>query len=151
MIDCTSASRPSFGVELLAQGLGRDRLVIVGSADPGGRPASSAPRVGRRGTLAWTPDAECGLNADNTGQIELGQAHAETAVGAISGARQNHAGRDALGLGRLDLRKRDLRLGLERDFCGDLGLLALFRILRPDVREIQLVGDRKRGFVIGDR
>lgn len=125
---------PSLGVELLGQGLGRDRLVIVGSADLRRRPASSAARLGRQRALAWAPDAECGLNADNIGQTELGQARAEIAVGAISGVGQNHAGRDAPGLGRPDLLERDLRLGPERDLCRNLGLLALLRILRPAVR-----------------
>src|SRR6516164_2351251 len=47
--------------------------------------------------------------------------------------------------------RRDLRLGLEADRLGHMRLVAALGIVGPVLRQIQSIGDRQAGMMIGDR
>ena len=76
---------------------------------------------------------------------------AQFGVVAIAGVHQHHAARQA-GLARpTDLLERDLGLGLEADILGHARLAPAFAIRRPLFRQIQPIGHRQAGVVIGNR
>src|SRR5882757_10818157 len=97
------------------------------------------------------PYQDFGLNADDIAQPQLRHAGAQPRVSAIGGVHQYDPARQA-GLARpLDLIERDRRLGLELDLRRHARLLPACAILGPSLRQVQPIGDRKAGGMIGNR
>src|SRR5215831_19360172 len=82
---------------------------------------------------------------------ERADAGAQRAVRAVARIHQHSTTWHTRCQSRADLRKRDLRLGLELDLAWDTRLLAARRIFRPFLRQIQPISDRQAGMMIGDR
>ena len=114
-----------------------------------GGPARSrvwAAAVRRRG-----PDAQRRLHADHIGQTAGRDAGAERAVGAIPSVGQQDARSDACCQRGPDLSEGDLGFGPEFHVVRDTNLLAPRLVPSPIFRQIQPIGDRQAGGVIGDR
>jgi hypothetical protein len=76
---------------------------------------------------------------------------AQAAVGPITRIHQLHARRNACQQSRADLLQRNLRLGLEPDRTRNMHLGAAGPIADPLSRQIQSIGDRQTGMMVGDR
>ena len=116
-----------------------------------GRPTAAAPRFGRQRRRSRRPQAHRRLDADDVGQAHLRQSGAEGRIDAVAGVGQHHAARHAGGQRRLDLVKRDLRLGAEDDILRDACFGPPVRIVCPALRQIEPVGDGQARMVIGHR
>src|SRR5271157_346987 len=126
-------------------------LVYVLPPVPRCSAAPPAPGFGRQRFGAGGPDAERRLHADHIGQTAGRDAGAERAVGAIPSVGQQDARSDACCQRGPDLSEGDLGLGPEFHFVRDTNLLAPRLVPSPVFRQIQPIGDRQAGGVIGDR
>src|SRR6266446_7411631 len=84
-------------------------------------------------------------------QPQLRESLAQDAVGPITRIHQHYAGGNARQQSRADLLQRNLRLGLEPDRARNMRLGAAGPIVDPLLRQIQSIGDRQAGMMVGDR
>ena len=131
--------------------LAESGLCVGMAAHERGRPTAAAPRFGRQRRRSRRPQAGRRLDADDVGQAHLRQSGAEGGIDAVAGIGQHHAPRHAGGQRRLDLVKRDLRLGAEDDILRDARFGASVGIVGPALRQIEPVGDRQARMVIRHR
>src|SRR5215471_2815547 len=125
--------------------LDRDQVGLI--APPGVVDWFAAPA--RRG--AGRPDQASRLNPSHIAHAKRGYAGAQARVAAVGRVHQRGADRNAGLPRRAQLFERDLRLRLERHRHGHVGLLAPRPVLRPVLRQIEPIGYRQAGVVIGDR
>jgi hypothetical protein len=103
------------------------------------------PLLGRRNHFDRRHDA------GHIAEPQRADATAQLAVGTVARIEQHDAERHARRAGRTDLLERDLGLGFKLDRRGNMRLLATRRGLGPVPRQIQPIGDRQAGMMIGDR
>ena len=135
----------------LGQLLRRDWLVFGCALDPGRWPTS--PTIGRRGKrrFARWPEARRRLHTQHIGQIQPGEGRSEGGLDAIAGIAQHHALRNALRQGRPDSPQGDLRLGLKADLLRHAGPGPPLGVARPGLGQVEPIGDRQAGMVVGHR
>jgi hypothetical protein len=114
-------------------------------------PRSSVALCARRRGLAKPPDQQAGEHPDRIGQSLGRDPGAEFAIVAIGGIGQHHDRREAGAPRSPQLRQRDLRLGLEGSVRRHADLGPPVGIIRPVLRQVELVGDRQAGLVGGHR
>jgi hypothetical protein len=86
-----------------------------------------------------------------TEQTKLGDAVTELGVDAVAGIDQHNSTWHTRQQGSADLPQRDPRLGLEGDGLRHAGLAPTGRIVGPRLGQVELVGDRQAGVVVGHR
>jgi hypothetical protein len=91
------------------------------------------------------------LHADHIGQAAGRDAGTERAVRAIPSVSQQDTRSDACRQRGPDLSEGDLRFGPKCHVVRDTSLLAPGFVHSPIFRQIQLIGDRQAGRVVGDR
>jgi hypothetical protein len=91
------------------------------------------------------------VDACHIGQPEGAHSRSERRVGAVASVHEDDPAGDLRLEGLPELIERDLRLGLEDDALRHAGLLAARRIGGPVLRQIEPIGDRQAGRVVGDR
>ena len=124
---------------------GRDQIGLV--APPRIVQRFAAPL---RAGAGW-PHQGIRLNAGHIAQPQCRHARAQPRVVAIGDVHQHDAARQAGLAGPPDLLERDLRLGLEGDVRRHAGLVPARAILGPVLRQIQPIGHRQAGGVVGNR
>ena len=142
---------PGFFGKSQCQLLGRDRLMLAVTADRGRRPTTPAPWLWRQRFHAGRPQAGGGLDADGIGKADFRDGVAEVGVVAVSGVGQCDVGFDPDRKGGTKLLNRDLRLGLEDDIVGYARRGAPVGIVNPLMGQIQAIGDRQAGVIVGGR
>ncbi len=121
------------------------------ASDRGCRPATPAPLLWRQRLHAGRPQAGGGLDADDIGKTDLGDAVAQIGVVAVSRIEQCDFGLNPGREGGTKLVKCDLWLGLEDDIVGHACLSAPSGIINPLVWQIQAIGDWQTGVIVRGR
>ena len=142
---------PGVSRQRLGELLGRLRLVL--RVAPHQRRGSTLPGpcLGRERTHSRRPKPDRRLNADDISQAHAHQRRSERRVDPVTGVRQHHPFRHALGAGGADLVERDLRFGLEDDVLGHAGSGPANWIGRPILGKIEPKGDRQARVLVGYR
>ena len=115
------------------------------------RPSPARPAFGTQRRHTRRPYRGVRQNAGDVAQPQCRDVHAQIGVGAITGIHQHNPVRQAGPARRTNLLERNLRLGLEADLLGHTRLVPAFAVLRPFFRQIQTIGHRQAGMVIGNR
>src|SRR5580692_12229738 len=121
------------------------------ATDRGCRTATPTPFLWWQRLLARRPQAGGRLDADDIGKADFCDAIAEVCVGAVGGVDQRDLGLDPGRKSVTQLIKRDLWLGLEGDIVRHACPSAPLRVISPLMREIETIGNRQAGVIIGSR
>ena len=109
--------------------------------------ARSMPWAGADGSRRPKPGRR--LNADDISQAHARQRRSQRRVDPVTGVRQYHPFRHALGARGADLVERDLRFGLEDDVLGHAGSGPANWIGHPILGKIEPKGDRQARVLVG--
>src|SRR5271170_2675096 len=121
------------------------------ATDRGCRTPAPAPFLWWQRFLAGRPQAGGGLDADDIGKADFCDAVAKVCVDAVAGIGQNDLGVDPSRNSITQQIKRDLWLGLEDDSVWHTCLSAAVWVISPLMREIETIGNRQAGMIIGGR
>ena len=107
--------------------------------------------LGRQRSRAGRPDSGGRQYACDIRQPELCERRAQRDIRPIGRIGQHRAARNAGLTSPADLLNGNLRLGLECDLVRNTNLLSPLAIARPLLRQIETIGQRQAGIMIGDR
>ncbi len=83
-------------------------------------------------------------------EAKVGDTIAERGADAVSGVGEHGSVRNAGPQGSPDLVEGDPRLGLERHIVRHAGARAATRVAGPRLWQVEAMGDRKAGVVVGE-
>ncbi len=133
----------------LRERLDGDRLMgRVSREKPGGASLAGRGR-GRQRALARRPDSRRSLDSDGVFEAERGDVVTEGRAVAVSGIGQENPFGDPILDRGSKLGRGDLELRPERDFVRDTRLHSPLPVGRPDLRQIELVGDGQAEALVG--
>ena len=119
---------PSALLQAESKFLDRDRLMFVIPANELWRSAAARPLFGRQRPRARCPYGRLRHDAGDIAQRKRVNAGAQLCVAAIARVHQYHATRKIGLAGRIDLRQRNLGLGLEADILRHARLVPTFAV-----------------------
>ena len=91
------------------------------------------------------------LDAGRVGETEFGDGGAQLRVGAVAGVHQHGPAWDAGRQSSPDLVERDLGFRAEGDVVRHTDLAATVGVRRPVLGQVEPIGDRHAGDMVGDR
>ena len=142
---------PSLRRQAEGEGLDRDRPMPCVAPLAARRTAAAGPGRRRQRPLARGPDCHMRLHPSDVVETQRRDRLAQGGVDAVAGVHQHDAFRNARRLERADLHESNLGLGRKAELLRHASPGAPLRILGPDLRQIEAVGDGQAGAAVSDR